>query len=169
MRTFKATFGGVSPGRASHGQRDLCPFWDVLGQGYGRHRSHEELMATRQRQSEQSPNRTCHPTKRIHFMHFRRLLGNPPIHSLTVEALDRYRGQRREEGVGPATLNRELGTLKHALTKAVEWKLLRPRPATGATAVKKLPEPDGRFRYLSGPEEARRLIDACDPWLGPLS
>lgn len=102
-------------------------------------------------------------TKRIHFMHFRRLLGNPPIHSLTVEAIDRYRGQRREEGAGPATLNREVGTLKHALTKAVEWKLLRASARQELTAVKKLPEPDGRLRYLSGPEEAQRLLEACEP------
>src|SRR5215472_6395901 len=64
-------------------------------------------------------------TKRIHFAHFTRLWGNPPIHTLTVEVLDRYRGHRRGEGVGAATVNREMATLKHALSKAVEWKLHR--------------------------------------------
>ena len=51
--------------------------------------------------------------------------GNPPIHTLTVEALDHYRALRLSEQMGPATVNREIATLKHALTKAVEWKLLR--------------------------------------------
>src|SRR5687768_4435496 len=38
-------------------------------------------------------------TKRIHFAHFQRVWGNPPIHTLTVDVLDRYRGTRRGEGV----------------------------------------------------------------------
>jgi hypothetical protein len=46
-------------------------------------------------------------TKQIHFGHFTRVWGNPPIHTLTVEVLDQYRGHRRGEGVGPATINRE--------------------------------------------------------------
>src|SRR5438552_3349925 len=64
-------------------------------------------------------------TKRYHFGHLKRHLGNPPIHTLTVELLDRYREDRRRDGVGPGTINREIATLKHAMTKAVQWKLLR--------------------------------------------
>ena len=108
-------------------------------------------------------------TKRIHFAHFKRLLGNPLIHTITVEVLDRYRAQRRhQDGVGPATINREVGTLKNALTKAVEWRLLRKSAREDLAAVKKFQEPDGRLRYLSGPLEAQRLIDACNPWLRPI-
>ena len=33
-------------------------------------------------------------TKKIHFDHFTRVWGNPPIHSLTVEVLDQYRALR---------------------------------------------------------------------------
>src|SRR5512145_2922271 len=64
-------------------------------------------------------------TKHYHFAHFARIWGNPPIHSLTVEVIDHYRAQRLGEKVGPATINREMATLKHALSKAVDWKLLR--------------------------------------------
>jgi len=59
-------------------------------------------------------------TKKIHIAHFRRVWGNPMIHALTVEALDHYRALRLSEQMGPATVNREIATLKHALTKAVE-------------------------------------------------
>jgi hypothetical protein len=55
-------------------------------------------------------------TKRIHFAHFTRVWGGPPIHTLTVEGLDQYRGHRRGEGVGAATINREMATLKQALS-----------------------------------------------------
>jgi hypothetical protein len=59
-------------------------------------------------------------TKKIHFAHFKRVWGNPPIHTLTVEVLGQYRGHRRGETVGSATINREMATLKHALSKAVD-------------------------------------------------
>jgi len=107
-------------------------------------------------------------TKHYHFAHFTRVWGNPPIHSLTVDVLDQYRGRRRGEGVGAATINREMATLKHALSKAVEWKLLRKTAREDLTAIKKYQEPDGRLRYLSGPAEADRLLQACDASLRPL-
>jgi len=104
-------------------------------------------------------------TKHYHFAHFTRVWGNPPIHTLAVEVLDQYRGHRRGEGVGPATINREMATLKHALSKAVEWKLLRKTAREELTAIKKYQEPSGRLRYLSGPAEADRLLHACEPRL----
>src|SRR5262245_31957089 len=107
-------------------------------------------------------------TKKIHFAHFNRVWGNPPIHSLTVEVLDHYRALRLGEKVGPATINREMATLKHALSKAVEWRLLRKAAREELTAIRKYQEPDGRLRYLSGSDEAERLLDACEPPLKPI-
>lgn len=107
-------------------------------------------------------------TKYIHFAHFTRVWGNPPIHTLTVVVLDQYRVHRRGEGVGAATINREMATLKHALSKAVEWKLLRKTAREELTAIRKYQEPDGRLRYLSGPAEADRLLQACEPTLHPV-
>jgi integrase len=100
-------------------------------------------------------------TKQIHFAHFKRVWSNPPIHSLTVEVLDQYRALRLGEKVGPAMINREMATLKHALSKAVEWKLLRKTAREELTAIKKYQEPDGGLRYLSGEAEAERLLQAC--------
>lgn len=40
-------------------------------------------------------------TKRIHFAHFTRVWGNPPIHTLTVEVLDQYRALRLGERSAP--------------------------------------------------------------------
>src|SRR5688500_6605884 len=100
--------------------------------------------------------------------HFARVWGNPLIHPLTEDVLDQYRGHRRGEGVGPATINREMATLKHALSKAVEWKLLRKTAREELAAIKKYQEPSGRLRYLSGPAEGDRLIDACEDFLKPI-
>jgi integrase len=70
--------------------------------------------------------------------------------------------------VGPATINREMATLKHALSKAVEWKLLRKTAREKLTAIKKYQEPSGRLRYLSGPAETDRLFTACEESLKPI-
>ena len=107
-------------------------------------------------------------TKKIHFAHFMRVWGNPLIHTLTVEVLDQYRARRLGEKVGPATINREMATLKHALSKAVEWRLLRKTAREELTAIKKYQEPDGRLRYLSGQAEVARLLQACDDSLRPI-
>ena len=107
-------------------------------------------------------------TKHIHFAHFTRIWGNPPIHSLTVEVLDQYRAHRIGEQVGPATSNREISTLKHALSKAVEWRLLRKAAREELTAIKKYQEPSGRLRYLSGLADAERLLAACEAFLKPM-
>src|SRR5688500_2774815 len=107
-------------------------------------------------------------TKRIHFAHFQRVWGNPPIHTLTVDVLDLYRSTRRGEGVGAATINREMAKLKHALSKAVEWKLLRKAAREELTAIRKYQESAGRLRYLSGPAEADRLLQACEEPVRPI-
>jgi len=107
-------------------------------------------------------------TKHYHFAHFARILGNPPIHTLTVQVVDAYRTRRLTEGVIGSTVNKETSTLKHALRKAVEWRLLRKSAREALTAIKKFQEPAGRLRYLSGPAEAERLLDACDEWLKPI-
>ncbi len=100
-------------------------------------------------------------TKRLHVQHFIRLLGNPPIHTLTVKVVEEYREKRRTEGVGPATINKELATLKHALTKAVVWKMVQKHIREDLKAVQKDKEPPGRLRYLADHQEADRLIQAC--------
>jgi len=110
-------------------------------------------------------------TKRLHVQHLKRVLGNPPIHTLTVKVVEEYREMRRSsrsQGIGPATINREIATLKHALTKAVAWKMVRKDVRDDLKGVQKLTEPGGRLRYLSGPEEAEKLIQGCRGVFRPL-
>jgi integrase len=59
--------------------------------------------------------------------------------------------------VSPATVNKEINTLKAMLTKAVTWDYLRANPLTRMAGLK---EPPGRLRYLA-PEETARLLEAC--------
>ena len=66
-------------------------------------------------------------------------------------------------------VNREMATLKHALSKAVERKLLRKTALEELSAIHKYQEPDGRLRYLSSESEAERLLHACHESLRPIA
>ncbi len=58
----------------------------------------------------------------------------------------------------PATVNRYMSALSHALTVATnEWEWLHEHPMK---KISKLPEPRGRVRYLSD-DERIKLLDTC--------
>jgi integrase len=64
------------------------------------------------------------------------------ISSFTVE---NYKNRRIEAGAEPGTVNRELATLSHLFSKAVDWKWIKAKPCR----VIKIEEPDGRITVLS--------------------
>ncbi len=73
--------------------------------------------------------------------------------------------KRRKDGVGPATVNRELATLKNSFNKALkEWGWVRENPVTRISMEK---EPPGRVRYLTD-EEFEKLLEARPEWLRPI-
>lgn len=79
----------------------------------------------------------------------------PDINAWLVE---KWRAQRLKQ-VKPATVNRELVTLKAALSKAVEWGLLEVHPLTKVKPSKV--DHIGRVRFLDASEE-QRLRAALD-------
>ncbi len=76
------------------------------------------------------------------------------IHSFQVE---QYKKARREGGAAPATVNRDVATLRNVMTVAVEWKYLRINPLS---RIKMLEEVNEKMWILS-PEEEVRLLDQC--------
>ena len=60
--------------------------------------------------------------------------------------------------VTPATVNREVGVLRHMLKRAVSWKYLARNPIDGWKPLREAP---GRVRFLL-PDEVTRLMVACD-------
>jgi len=77
--------------------------------------------------------------------------------------IDRYKQLRRNEGAANATVNRELATLSHLLSMAVEWKWIDRVPCR----PKMLAESQGRIIALTGPEcdaLMRATVGSADPY-----
>jgi integrase len=77
--------------------------------------------------------------------------------------IEKYKAKRLEK-VKPATVNRELATLKNMFTMAIKWGYIKINPAK---EVKLLKEPPGRLRYLK-PEEAEVLLSSCADHIRPI-
>ena len=98
-----------------------------------------------------------------------RFFGSAILHEITSHRIEQFKRdrlngtwrafkqKRAANPVKPATVDRELDTLKSILSKAVEWNYLVDSPARG---VKRFRVQNRRTRILS-PEEQRRLLDAC--------
>ena len=80
---------------------------------------------------------------------------NTRLDRITHRKVEGWRTRRLNDGLAPATVNRDLRPLRKALTKAVEWNIIDEHP------LKKFPElkeaDDGKVRWLDDDEEKRLL------------
>jgi integrase len=94
-----------------------------------------------------------------------KFFGDSYVTEITPPTINEYKIKRRKDGVGPASINRELATLKNVFNKALkEWGWIRENPVTKIPMEK---EPPGRVRYLDD-EEFEELHSACSDWLKPI-
>ena len=77
------------------------------------------------------------------------------IHPFMVE---QYKKDRREKGASPATVNRDVATLKNMFRRAAEWAYL---PLNTLAGVKAFREDNDKMWALSAAEEAK-ILEACD-------
>ncbi|MXP15319.1 tyrosine-type recombinase/integrase [Altererythrobacter confluentis] len=83
-------------------------------------------------------------------------LGDLIVDGITEEHIGRYKQDLIESGLAPATVNRDLATLRHVWSTAVRRRKLRRAPC----AIPKLVEPEGRTVVLSD-EQCDALIEAA--------
>lgn len=81
--------------------------------------------------------------------------GEFQLSRITSKMIEDYK-MRRLESVAPATLNREINTIKSLFSKALEWEYIRDSPAK---PVKWLKTSRGSMRFLSS-EEADLFLEA---------
>jgi len=88
---------------------------------------------------------------------------NKNIHEITTWEIEKWKLKRKGE-VKPASVNRELGTLKSMLNKDIEWGKLKESPARRVKLLKGITK---RLRYLM-PNEVQTLISNCSEHLKPI-
>lgn len=77
------------------------------------------------------------------------------IHSFQVE---QYRKDRKEKGTEPATINRDVATLRNMMNKAVEWGYLSENPLRSIRMLKE----DNEKMWVLTPEEEKKLLENCE-------
>lgn len=84
------------------------------------------------------------------------------LQAITPKMISEYKSFRYNDGVKPATINRELAMLSKAFNLAVkEWEWMRDNPVA---KIPKEKENNERERWLTDEEELR-LLDKCSAWL----
>jgi integrase len=86
--------------------------------------------------------------------------GSLRLSAIRADEIERWYGARLD-AVKVSTANKELGRMKHLLSRAVTWGYLKSNPAK---SVKKMKEGPGRIRYLT-PEEREALLRAANATL----
>jgi integrase len=88
------------------------------------------------------------------FKHLSRFFGGKALSEISPFMIEKYKLTRKEEEAEPATINRELGCLRHTLNMAIKWKKAQGNPVR---EVKFLKEPKEKDRILLEEEEVRLL------------
>jgi len=93
------------------------------------------------------------------------LLGDYALLDITPKVINQYKTKRRNERLGPASINRELATMKKAFNLAIrEWEWVKDNPVSKVSMEE---ENNARDRWLSE-EEEMRLMEVCPAWLREL-
>ena len=92
-------------------------------------------------------------------------LGDYLLSEVTPKIINEYKTRRRNDGIGPASINRELATMKKAFNLAIkEWEWVKENPATRVSMEQ---ENNKRDRWLTT-EEEERLLKVSPTWLKEL-
>jgi integrase len=94
--------------------------------------------------------------------HLLDFFGDMTLTNLSKRHVGEYKAKRRLDEAAPATINKELGLLKHAFNLAVkEWEWLN---TNAISSVSLEPVNNARDRWLTW-EEERALLEVCPGWL----
>ncbi|MDO8674758.1 MAG: site-specific integrase [Candidatus Omnitrophota bacterium] len=92
-----------------------------------------------------------------------KFFGGKYLYEIKVKDIEDFKLERSKTA-SPATVNRELATLKTLFNKAVLWDKLKETPAKAVTFLR---EPKGRVRFLER-EEIVKLLSNCNKKLRPI-
>lgn len=94
--------------------------------------------------------------------------GTMRLSQVTPFQVDKYKLERKSKKKADATVNRELGMLRHLFNKAIAWKYAKTSPfGHGDEKAKLYKENNARTRHLTH-EEAGRLLKECNEDIRPV-
>ena len=112
--------------------------------------------------TEHAPRRASYPRLMTHVSHLKQFFGDVLLSEVTPKRIVAYKNKRYADHVMPATINRELATLKKAFNLGRrEWEWCSDNPVTRVSMEK---ENNARDRWLSL-EEEYRLCHVAPAWL----
>ncbi len=79
-----------------------------------------------------------------------------PLDQISTSEIERYKKSRSEKNFKNSTINRDLATLSHLFSKAVDWKWLEKKPGK----IERLKEEETRITYLTI-EQINRLLETA--------
>ena len=115
--------------------------------------------------SEHAARRANYRRELTSVKNLKAFFGNPTLDHVTPKRIVAYKNQRYTDGVKPATINRELASLKKAFNLARrEWEWCDDNPVCRVSMEQ---EHNTRDRWLTADEEAR-IVSAAPGWLREL-
>jgi len=115
--------------------------------------------------SEHAARRANHRRELTSIQNLTGFFGNPRLDHITPKLIVAYKNKRYTDGVKPATINRELATLKKAFNLARrEWEWCTENPVCRVSMER---ENNTRGRWLTM-EEEQRLLQTISPRLRDL-
>jgi len=111
------------------------------------------------------PKKASSERDRSSLTHLLPFFGDYILSEVAPNRVNEYKTSRRNEGVSPCTINRELALMKHAFSLAIkEWGWSRDNPVQKVSMEK---EPSSRDRWMTY-EEEERLLSVSPQWLNEL-
>lgn len=125
----------------------------------GEDKTFKEMMEKFQDEhiSQKASARSYHSHAKTLISHF----GDYTLKDITPKLISEYKTKRRSDGIKPATINRELSTMKKAFNLAIkEWEWVKENPVIRVSMEE---VNNKRVRWLTD-EEEKRLLEACSEW-----
>ncbi len=132
-------------------------FFDTLEEN---ERTFEEMME--RYQSDYVVKKASQRSYRGYIKNLIPFFGSVTLAEITPARIVGYKAKRYDDGVAPATINRELAVMKAAFNLAIrEWEWCRDNPVCKVSMEK---ENNKRDRWLTD-EEEEKLMKVSPPWL----
>jgi len=86
--------------------------------------------------------------------HFLEFIGDKYIDSISTWDIEKYKSIRKQDGMKPSTVNRELNMLRSMFNRAVDWGQVEKNPLDGVKKLKPLKAEDYERKPLYIPNDA---------------